>query len=273
MNTDLSVIVPIYNEGEDLWSMAKHLAVPLDKTIGKGRWQYVLVDNGSSDSTSQIVERICRHWPTSIKIFLDQPNYGKALKAGLAQAEGGWAYIINVDFSDPGFLRWAWKFRARYDLILGSKRADNTLNQQARYRRILSWGLNTILQFCFGFVGTDTHGQKLLCLSSMGPILKECVMSRGQFDTEFTLRAMRKGLWLAEVPVPIVEKRGQRNLMIKKIVQNIWDIFMLREVMKKVPFINSIRYHRWAYKDVEDCEIDNTNKTCQQVRDISDCNN
>jgi len=41
----------------------------------------------------------------------------------------------------------------------------------------------------------------------MRPVLGQCVMRRGQFDTEFTLRALRAGLWLAEVPVPIVEIR------------------------------------------------------------------
>lgn len=247
----LSVIVPVYNEEKDLWPMAEQLAVHLDKIVGRDRWQYVLVDNGSTDSTPRLVEQIIQHWPGSIKVFLSHPDYGKALAAGLEQAEGGWAYIINVDWWDPIFLRWAWVHRTKYDIILGSKRADNTLNQQTRYRRILSWGLNTTLQFFFGFVGTDTHGQKLLRLFSIRPVLKECVMRRGQFDTEFVLRAMRRGLWLAEVPVPIVERRSHRNWMIKKIAQNIWDIFRLRQVMKGIPFTHTIRYHKWTREDME----------------------
>lgn len=250
MNTDLSVVVPIYNEEEELWQMAEQLSVHLDKIIGQKRWQYVLVDNGSTDSTSQIVERIIQQWPSCIQVRMARPNYGEALASGLRQAQGKWAYINNVDWWDPVFLRWSWENRTRYDLILGSKCADYTLNQQARYRRILSWGLNTILQFCFGFVGTDTHGQKLLHLTAMRPILDQCILRRGQFDTEFTLRAMRKGLWIAELPVPIIEKRKQRNLMIKKIAQNFYDILRLRRVIQKVPFTHSIRYHRWAREDI-----------------------
>lgn len=256
MAVDLSVIVPIYNEEEDLWPMAEQLAVHLDKVVGRGQWQYVLVDNGSLDSTPRIIEQITQRWPGSIHIGLGRPDYGKALAASLERTEGEWAYIINVDWWSPVLLRWAWTNRTRYDLILGSKRADNTLNQQSKYRRILSWGLNTILQFFFGFVGTDTHGQKLLRMSSMRPVLKECVMRRGQFDTEFVLRAMRKGLWLAEVPVPIVEKRNHRNFMIKKIGQNIWDIFRLRQVMKGIPFSHSIRYHKWSWEDMENDKED-----------------
>lgn len=250
MNIYLSVIVPIFNEEDEVLLMAEQLAVHLDQVIGKDQWQYVLVDNGSVDATPQIIQHLKQQWPNSITLRLERPNYGKALRSGLEHAEGGWAYIINVDWWDPVFLRWAWLNRASYDLIIGSKRADNTLNKQQKYRRILSWGLNSILQFSFGFVGSDTHGQKLLNLSSMRPIIKDCVMLRGQFDTEFTLRAMRKGFWLAEVPVPLVEKRKQRNLMIKKIFQNIYDIFRLRRVIHKVHFSHSIRYHRWAREDM-----------------------
>ena len=250
MGIELSIIIPIYNEEGELWSMAEELAVHLDKIVGESRWQYVLVDNGSVDSTPQIIQKITQRWPNSAPVRLAKPDYGKSLATGLENAGGEWAFIINVDWWDPVFLRWSWQKRTDYDLIIGSKRADNTLNQQTKYRRILSWGLSTILQLLFGFVGSDTHGQKLLRLSSMQPVLDECVMYRGQFDTEFTLRAMRKGLRLAEVPVPLVEKRKQRNWMIKKIAQNVWDIFRLKKVIKQIPFSHSIRYHRWAREDM-----------------------
>ena len=248
---ELSVIVPIYNEKDELWSMAEQLAVHLDQIIGIDKWQYILIDNGSTDSTPEIVRQIKQNWPNSIKIRLEYPNYGEALSVGLKGAETEWAFVINVDWWDPVFLKWAWSHRKRYDIILGSKRGDNTLNKQGKYRRLLSWGLNFTLQLIFGFVGSDTHGQKLIRLSTMRDILEECEMRRGQFDTEFILRAMRKGLWLAEAPVPIVEKRKQRNWMFKKIAQNLWDIFFLRSIIHKVPFSRSIRYHRWAREDIE----------------------
>lgn len=251
MHIDLSVIVPIYNEEDILWQMADKLAVHLDKIVGIGRWQYVLVDNGSFDSTPQIVGWIVQRWPNSVQIRLNEPNIGKAQAAGLGHALGEWVYLIQVDLWDPVFFQWAWLNRLRYDLILGSKCADSSLNQRTKYRKILTWGLNTILKFLLGFVGTDTHGDKLLHLPSMRPILKECVMSRGQYDTEFVLRAMRRGLSLAEFPIPIEEKRPPRNWMIKKISQNLWDIFWLWRALKNVPFTHSSQYHRQNREDIE----------------------
>jgi len=247
----LSVVVPVYNEESLLAEMTEQLALHLDEIAGAARWQFVLVDNGSTDRSPAIADEIVGRWPGSVKVQLGQPNYGEALFQGLVHAKGPWVFIINVDFWDAQFMRWCFRTRGVYDLVVGSKRADMALNKQTKYRRTLSWGLNTILQAVFGFVGSDTHGQKFLYLPALRPIFQQCVMRRGQFDTEFTLRAARAHLWLAEAPVPIVEFRKARNLMLHKIVRNIVDILRLRRVMRNIPARAATRYHRWSREDVE----------------------
>jgi hypothetical protein len=247
----LSVVVPIFNEEGELPGMAQELAPHLDEIAGSGRWQFVLVDNGSNDRSAAICSDIIRRWPQSILIRIDRPDYGEALYQGLTQATGPWALVINVDFWDVPFIRWCFRTRGVYDLVMGSKRADRALNRQHNYRRLLSWGLNTILQTVFGFVGSDTHGQKFLYLPALRPILQRCVMRRGQFDTEFTLRASRDLLWLAEVPVPIVELRKPRNFMLSKVARNLIDIARLHRLMRDVPVRAAMRYHRWSREDVE----------------------
>jgi glycosyltransferase involved in cell wall biosynthesis len=250
----LSVVVPVYNEQDHLWSMAESLGQTLDQVIGRSGWQYVLVDNGSVDGTSKVVDAILASWPSSRVLNLRLPDYGIALRAGLQAAEAPFAYIINVDFWDPLFLRWSWANRDQYDLILGSKRADPTLNKLPIYRKFLSAGLNLIFQVFFDFVGRDTHGQKLIRLSAIREILPHCVMKRGQFDTELTMRALRSGLWVAEVPVPIEQARRPRNLMLAKIYRNVVDLWRLRRVMRDVPSLRT-RYHRWAREDMEEMHI------------------
>jgi glycosyltransferase involved in cell wall biosynthesis len=250
----LSVVVPVYNEETHLWKMAEALGQILDHVVGHSHWQYVLVNNGSVDGSSNVLDTITMRWPTSRVVTLDRPNYGTALKAGLQAAEAQFAYVINVDFWDPLFLRWSWANRHQYDLILGSKRADPTLNKLPAYRKFLSAGLNLIFQVFFDFVGRDTHGQKLIRLDAVRDMLPKCVMERGQFDTELTMRALRGGLWVAEVPVPIVHARSPRNLMLAKIYRNFVDLLRLRRVMRHVPSVRT-RYHRWAREDMEEMHI------------------
>jgi Glycosyl transferase family 2 len=247
----LSVVVPIFNEEETLMEMAERIAPHLDGIAGPQRWQFVLVDNGSTDESSAKCDQIVTRWPGSIKIHLPRPDFGDALYHGLVNAAGPWAFIINADFWDIPFMRWCFKTRGSYDLVMGSKRADAALNRQHGYRKLLSWGLNVILQTVFGFVGSDTHGLKFIYLPALRPIFKTCVLRRGQFDTEFTLRASRAQLWLAELPVPISESRPPRNLMLTKIARNFVDIARLYRLMKAVPATSATRYHRWSRVDVE----------------------
>ena len=247
----LSVVVPIFNEERVLTDMAERIAQHLNAIAGPNRWQFVLVNNGSTDDSSAICDQIVARWPKSMKINLPRPDFGDALYHGLMNATAPWAFIINAEFWDIAFMRWCFRTRGSYDLVMGSKRADAALNQQHPYRKILSWGLNMILQTVFGFVGSDTHGLKFLYLPTMRPIFKICVLRRGQFDTEFTLRASRAQLWLAELPVPICESRPPRNLMITKIVRNVIDIARLYQIMKATPATSASRYHRWSRSDVE----------------------
>src|SRR5262249_40031080 len=128
------------------------------------------------------------------------------------------------------------------------------LNRLPAYRKFLSAGLNLVFQVFFDFVGRDTHGQKLIRLTAVRDIIPRCVMERGQFDTELTLRALRSGLWVAEVPVPIAEGRRPRNLMLAKIYRNFVDLLRLRRTMRSVPSLRT-RYHRWSREDMEEMHI------------------
>jgi glycosyltransferase involved in cell wall biosynthesis len=245
----LSIIVPTFNEQDILAYTLNSLGSSLNNFLGENEWEFVVVDNGSSDSTSALIDVLSMRWIIQ-KISLPTPDYGNALHHGLMAAHGAYSLIINVDFWDIPFIQWAWMERKNYDLIIASKLADPTLNMQPKYRRFLSWGLNTILHFYFGFCGTDTHGQKLLSMKKLKPILKASRMRRGQYDTEFSIRALRAGLRIAEVPVPITEERPSRNLMLGKIMRNLVDILRLRKVIRHVERKSSAHYHMWSRDDV-----------------------
>ena len=111
-------------------------------------------------------------------------------------AAGQWAFVINVDFWDVPFMRWCFKTRGVYDMVMGSKRADHSLNHQPNYRRFLSWGLNSILQTVFGFVGSDTHGINLfICrLCSLFFSNASCVADNLTLNSPCGLRDNRCGL-------------------------------------------------------------------------------
>jgi len=54
----LSVIVPVFNEQNDLMPMAEQLTPLLDEVAGEGRCQFVLINKGSSDRSREICDQI-----------------------------------------------------------------------------------------------------------------------------------------------------------------------------------------------------------------------
>lgn len=246
----LSIVIPLYNEQSILSENLDVLALFYDQMIGERNWLFILVDNGSTDRTAELVNDAITKWPLSRGIFLDEPNYGAALKAGLRSTTTKWVYLLDIEQWDFPFMTWAWNNRNLFDIFLGSKRADPNLNFQLPYRRFLSAGLNGILQLFFGFSGSDTHGPKLLNRHSLDSIIQICQLDRGQFDTELVLRATRSCKRLVEVPVEYRESRPHRNWMIKKIFWNLFALQRLHRMMQNVPFEGHIRHYRFTRDEV-----------------------
>ena len=246
----LSIVIPLYNEEKILWEMINKITDGCDKIIGKGNWQLVLVNNGSSDNTQKIIDEISRHWKNTLTIFVKKPNYGKALRAGIQASDTNFIHIINIEQWDMTLLAWSWDNKENYDLILGSKRADPTTNHQSFYRRILSWGLNSLLDLLFEYPGADSHGPKIFNRRAMENVLNSCVMDRGQYDTELTIRALREGLTLAECPSEYIEYRKPRNMLFKKVCWNIIAIVRMWMILRKVEYKSYVRLYRFTRYDL-----------------------
>ncbi len=103
----VSVVVPLHNEEAILMRNADYLAGHFDRIIGAGQWHFVLVDNNSTDRTAAIIEDVIARWPGSLTVHVAEPNYGKALRAGLEAAPAKWAHSIDIEQWDIPFIGWA----------------------------------------------------------------------------------------------------------------------------------------------------------------------
>jgi glycosyltransferase involved in cell wall biosynthesis len=248
--TAVSIVIPLYNEEKFLQENADSLAAIFDAVVGRGRWSFIFVENGSTDATMALADAVAARHPRSRALHLPKPNYGGALRAGLQAANTKWVYLLDIEQWDPPFITWAWRNRESYEVLIASKRADATINHQHFYRRLLSCGLNGLLQVLLQYTGTDTHGPKLLNRASLQAIINACELDRGQYDTELVLRAIRGQKRIIEAPSEYRELRPNRNWMAKKIVWNLWALARLVKVMKRVPYEGLSRYYRVAREDV-----------------------
>lgn len=246
----VSIAIPLYNEEAIVLEQLEKMAQVFDRLLGPENWLFILVENGSTDSTLEKAKVAVSRWPLSHIVSLPKPNIGVAFKAGLQAAATKWIYQLEIEQWEAPFIAWAWKNRNSYDLLMGSKRADPTINHQEPYRKLLSCGLNAMLQLFFYFTGTDTHGPKLINREALRDIIDICQLDRGQFDSELVLRAARSRKRIVEVPILYRDIRPHRNWMVKKVVWNCLALIRMFKVMKAVPHEGHIMYDRFGRDDV-----------------------
>jgi glycosyltransferase involved in cell wall biosynthesis len=247
----LDVIIPIYNESEIIEKSIKVFYKKINKFVSLKEWNFILVENGSTDDSFKKILKLKKSIKNIKVSKIKKSNYGASLKAGCLLSKSDYILIMNADHVwDNNFFKWCWKYKHKFDIIIGSKRSDPILNKQSMYRKILSGVLNLFLNFFLNSVLADTHGMKLLNRKNVLKEIKKCQLTRGQFDTELALRLTRGGYRVVELPVPYIEKRNSRNLMIRKILQNIFDIFKLIKIFKTIKVKSTVKYRRYSRNDV-----------------------
>jgi len=139
----ISLVVPAYNESEVLPEFHRRATAALRK-IGHS-YEIVYVDDGSGDSTLDVLRDLHRHDPCVVVVGLSR-NFGKeiALTAGLDSSRGEAVVVIDSDLQDPPELieDLVAQWRRGYDVVYArrTKRGGETwlkrLTAHAFYRLI-----------------------------------------------------------------------------------------------------------------------------------------
>lgn len=87
----LTVVVPLYNEGESLPSFAPAL---IDRCRSNG-WKVIFVNDGSSDNTKQVLDGLASAGDICVVSHKLNRGYGGALKTGIRHVET--PYLVTLD--------------------------------------------------------------------------------------------------------------------------------------------------------------------------------
>jgi glycosyltransferase involved in cell wall biosynthesis len=95
----LTILMPVFNERG---TVERAIAETLDACSVLGAIELVVVDDGSTDGTRELLAE--RNWPDEVLVLHHDRNRGKgaALQTGLAQARGRYATVMDADLEyDP----------------------------------------------------------------------------------------------------------------------------------------------------------------------------
>jgi len=118
MKITYSIVVPIYNEKENLPELHRRVSEVMTKT--RKPWELVLVDDGSTDGSTDMIRELAKK-DKHIRPVIFARNFGHqiAITAGWDYARGDAVVIIDADLQDPPelILEMAEKWKEGYEVV------------------------------------------------------------------------------------------------------------------------------------------------------------
>jgi glycosyltransferase involved in cell wall biosynthesis len=127
--TDLSLVVPVYNEKDNLPLLMDTIETALNPLNKK--WEVVFVDDGSKDGSLDVLTELVEKHPQHIRVVVFRRNFGQtaAIAAGIDHSEGDIIVLLDADLqNDPADIPMLLvKLDEGYDLVSGWRkyRKDN----------------------------------------------------------------------------------------------------------------------------------------------------
>lgn len=208
----LSIVIPAYNEAAAIEETLERVRAYLVRQGGP--FEIIVVDDGSSDATADIVDRLSSN-DSRIKPIRHEKNRGKgaAVRTGLIAASGPTALFLDADLSAPPEAVGQLLIElSDHDLVIGSRYVEGAViaQRQPFRRRAASRAFNVLVRLMFSLPFRDTQcGCKAL-----GP--EALAVARGldtdgwAFDVELLARAQKNGLRIAEIGIPWNDKGRSR---------------------------------------------------------------
>jgi glycosyltransferase AglD len=209
----LSVVLACYNEAEHLLASFSEIRETLERA---GRpFEVIFVDDVSRDGTRAILQEIVAAHPhLDLRVLLHEANRGRGATVtdGFRAARGEIAGYLDVDL----------EVHSRYipSLVQAIEKGADVATLRRIYalqvlsldRYVMSRGYSFLVRLLLGVPLRDTEtGFKFFRRATVLPLLDEIEDTGWFWDTEFMVRAVRRGLRVVEVPGAYIRREDKTS--------------------------------------------------------------
>jgi glycosyltransferase involved in cell wall biosynthesis len=224
MMPDLSLIIPVFNEEQNLLLLfnAIHMALdPLPRS-----WEIVFVDDGSEDSSLEVLQGLADKDPDHVRVVSFRRNFGQtaAIAAGLDFAQGEIIVLLDADMqNDPADIPMLLaKLDEGYDLVSGWRRIrKDTFLTRTLPSNLANWLISRV-------TGVRLHDYGCTLKAYRRDVL-EGFRLYGEMHRFIPVFANSVGARITEVPVDHhPRKYGKTKYGLERTAKVILDLFTVK---------------------------------------------
>ena len=228
----LSVVIPAYNESSRLPSTLQAVLGLLQSRSEP--YEVVVVDDGSTDDTADLMQRVCREAP-AVRLLRHSANFGKgtAVRNGMLNARGEYLLFTDADLSAPisDAERLLEPLKNGYDVALGSRgmRPEWISLRQSRVRETAGKLFNVCIRSIARLDFRDTQcGFKAFRRQAAKTIFARQRIPGFGFDVEILFLARKFGCRVLEVPVHWAHSEGSKVRLLRDSARMFLDLLRIR---------------------------------------------
>lgn len=232
MSKHLSVIIPAYNEERQIKMTLEAIYNYLSRQ--NYSWEAIVVSDGSSDKTVEMVSEFISNKP-EFSLIANTQNRGKGfvVRQGMLEAQGDFHLFTDADNSTS--IEQAEKFwpylDEGYDIVIGSIEVPGAvINEEAQwYRRFLGHYSKYLIRIVAGLwdIHDTQRGFKFFTAKAAKNIFSRAKIDRFGFDIEVLALAKKMGYKIKELPV-VWNNPADSKVSLKSYFEVLRDLFKIR---------------------------------------------
>jgi dolichyl-phosphate beta-glucosyltransferase len=239
----LSVILPAYNEESRLPETLRHVGAYLAEQPYEA--EVVVVDDGSTDGTAQVVHACSTIASLRLIQHPDRANHGKgaAVRLGMLEARGMYRIFMDADNSttlDQIDSFWPWLDQG-FDVVIGSRKTSGARIEvhQAWYKEFAgSCGNLFIRLFAVPGIADTQAGFKIFTRRAAEDVFSRQTIERWGYDIELLAIARQLGYRIHEVPIVWVNAPGSK-VRLRAYLEVLSEVWRVRHNVKSGRYLQN----------------------------------
>lgn len=195
--TQLTIVLPVYNEKDSIEFVLKEWKDELDKQDID--YSFVICEDGSTDGTKELLLKLQKKYPLMLNQRQERRGYGGAVIDGIKSADSEYILCIDSDGQcDPKDFHVFWKDKEKAQVLIGwrKKRADPF------QRKIFSFLFKIVFTTLFPITIHDPSAPFVLFKKqTIKPHMSYLIYLKEGFWWGFIAMCVKKKLAIHEIPI------------------------------------------------------------------------